>query len=402
MAEFQYRVRNRQGNITKGVIKASSEEEASAMLTEHGLAPIEIRNVKELSLFSRELTIKTVSVRDRAVLSRQLATMISSGIPILQSLRILVAQTENPKLADILREVSYNVEGGDSLSNALDRYPQYFSEFYVSMVRSGEQSGRVSEALERLADTEERNSNTLSKVRGAFIYPIFVIASMLILGILMVAFVVPQLLTLFKESDVKLPFATQVLVFVANAINNYWWFILIFLALAAYLIYAYLRTTEGRYNLHSLLLRLPVAGNLLKKLYLAQFSGAMEVLVKSEIPVVQALLVARDIMGNKIFRQIVDETAEEVKNGSTISASFERYPEIPIMVSQMISVGERSGELAKSFGSVNRFYQGEVNNAVENISQLIEPVIIVILGIGVAGMIVAVLMPIYQLVNVIQ
>jgi len=402
MTDFQYRVRNRQGNVSKGIIKANSEEEATSMLAQHGLVPIELRDTKDVSFFKRELTVKNVSVRDRAILSRQLATMISSGIPILQSLRILVSQTESSKLAEILREVSYDIEGGESLSNALEKYPRQFSEFYVSMVRSGEQSGRISESLERLADNEERNYALISKVRGAFVYPVFVVVVMLVMGILMVVFVVPQLATLFEQSEAELPLITRMLMGFAGVVTGYWWFIIIFVALAAYMIVYYVRTTEGRYNLHALFLRIPVAGRLLQKLYLAQFTGAMEVLVKSEIPVVQALLVARDIMGNKIYRQIVDETAEEVKNGATISSSFEKYPEIPMMVSQMISVGERSGELSKSLGSINRFYQREVNDAVENMAQLIEPLVITILGVGVAVMIVAILMPIYQLVNIIQ
>lgn len=402
MPEYHYRVRNRLGNVTKGIIKASSEEEASTMLSEHGLIPIEIRDMKDVSFFTKELTVQRIKVRDRAVMSRQLATMISSGIPVLQALRILTVQTENPKLSDILRDVSYEVEGGESLSNALDKHQQHFSEFYVSMVRSGEQSGRISESLERLADSEERNYATISKVRGALIYPAFVIAAMIVMGILMFMFVIPQLLNLFENSEAEIPLLTKVVIAIANFLNSYWWFILIFLAIAAYLISKYVRTEEGRYNLHALFLRLPIVGRLLRKMYLAQFTGAMEVLVKSEIPVVQALFIARDIMGNKIYRQIVNETAQEVKNGGTISGSFEKYPEIPIMVSQMISVGEKSGELAKSFSSVNRFFQAEVNEAVQNMSQLVEPVVISILGVGVAIMIFAVLMPIYQLVNVIQ
>ncbi|MDO8512709.1 MAG: type II secretion system F family protein [bacterium] len=402
MADYQYRVRNRQGNISRGVIKASSEEEAVEMLGQHGLVPIEIRDSKDTSFFSKELTLKNVSVRDRAIFSRQLATMISSGIPILQALRILVSQTENSKLADILREATYDIEGGESLSNALEKYPHQFSEFFISMVRSGEQSGRVAEALERLADNEERNYSLISKVRGALIYPAFVISAMLVMGLLMVVFVIPQLTGLFDQSDVELPFITKVLMGSSTVIGTYWWFILLFIIVAGVLISFYVRTTEGRYNMHAIMLRLPIAGRLLQKMYLAQFTGAMEVLVKSEIPVVQALMVARDIMGNKIYRQIIDETAEEVKNGSTISSAFEKYPEIPMMVSQMISVGERSGELGKSLSSVNRFYQREVNDAVQNITQLIEPVVIVVLGVGVAVMIMAVLMPIYQLVNVIQ
>jgi len=402
MADYQYRVRNRRGDVSRGVIKASSEEEASQMLAQHGFVPIEIRDAKDTSIFNREFTIKNVGVRDRAILSRQLATMIASGIPILQALRIMISQTENSKLADVLRDASYDIEGGDSLSNALEKHPRQFSEFYVSMVRSGEQSGRVAEALERLADSEERNYSLISKVKGALIYPAFVIVAMLIMGLLMVVFVIPQLTGFFDQSGVELPLVTRILIGTSAVVAGYWWFILLFIVVAVVLITFYVRTTEGRYNLHAVILKIPVAGRILQKMYLAQFTGAMEVLVESEIPVVQALMISRDIMGNRIYRQIVDETVEEVKNGSTISATFEKYPEIPMMVSQMISVGERSGELGKALNSVNRFYQREVNDAVQNMAQLIEPIVIVVLGIGVAVMIVAVLMPIYQLVSVIQ
>jgi type II secretory pathway component PulF len=242
----------------------------------------------------------------------------------------------------------------------------------------------------------------ISKVKGALIYPAFVIVAMLIMGLLMVVFVIPQLTGFFDQSGVELPLVTRILIGTSAVVAGYWWFILLFIVVAVVLITFYVRTTEGRYNLHAVILKIPVAGRILQKMYLAQFTGAMEVLVESEIPVVQALMISRDIMGNRIYRQIVDETVEEVKNGSTISATFEKYPEIPMMVSQMISVGERSGELGKALNSVNRFYQREVNDAVQNMAQLIEPIVIVVLGIGVAVMIVAVLMPIYQLVSVIQ
>jgi type IV pilus assembly protein PilC len=401
MAEFHYRARNRQGKVTKGVIKAATQERASAMLAEHGLIPLEVQDVKELSVFKREFSFRIVRVRDRAIMARQLATMIQAGIPILQALRILVPQTENPHLADIIREVSYDVEGGESLSNALEKFPRVFSEFFISMVRSGEASGRVADTLEQLADHEERDYEIIRKVRGALVYPAFVLTTMIVLSVVMMVFVIPQLIGLFEESGVPLPWTTRVLIAMSLFGASYWWFLLLFFGLAIYLFSSYARTPEGMYTMSAVMLRLPLAGNLLRKISLARFSGALKTLVESEVPVIRALLIARDILGNRVYQAIINQTAEEVKNGSTISAALEKYPEIPLMVSQMISVGERSGKLGGSLEAVHRFYRREVDDTLQNLSQLIEPVVIVLLGIGIAMLLSAVLLPIYRLVEVI-
>lgn len=402
MAEYFYRARTRLGDVTKGTIKAVSSERANEMLMEHGLVPLELKDVKELGIFRRELKFGGVKIRDRAVFSRQLATMIEAGIPILQAIRVLVQQTENARLSDILREVSYEVEGGNSLSNALEKYPRVFSEFFVSMVRSGEASGRVSAALSTLADHEERDAELVRKVRTALIYPTFIIVVMIVLMIIMSAFVLPQLITLFAEANVRLPWTTRVLIAVTTFTQKFWWFILLFVGFAAYLLFAYLKTPEGRYNGSALLLRLPGMGRLLRKLYLARFSGALETLIEAEVPVVRALLISRDVLTNRVYQAIIDRTVEDVKGGSPISTALERYPEIPIMVSEMISVGERSGQLAQAFGAIHRFFRRDVDDALANLTALIEPVVIVLIGIGVAILLSAVLMPIYQLVQVIS
>jgi type IV pilus assembly protein PilC len=294
------------------------------------------------------------------------------------------------------------VEGGDALSNTLEKFPRIFSEFFISMVRSGEASGRVADTLRQLADHEEQDYELLRKVRGALIYPAFVISSMIIIGIVMMLFVIPQLVELFQASDVPLPWTTRILIAVSTFLGTYWWFVLLFLALVAYLTRSYLKTPEGRLAGSALILRLPVFGALLRKLYLSRFASALETLVDSEVPVIRALLISRDILGNRVYQAIIDQAAQEVKNGSSISAALEKYPEIPLMVSQMIGVGERSGQLGKSLGAIHRFYRREVDDALQNMTQLIEPVVIVLLGIGVALLIASVLMPIYQLVQVIS
>lgn len=401
MSEYAYRARTRLGNVTKGTIKATTAERASQMLAEHGLVPLELRDVRELSVWRRQLKFGGVKVRDRAIFARQLATMIEAGIPILQGLRILVQQTENARLADILQEVSYEVEGGGSFSAALEKYPRVFTEFFVSMVRSGEASGRVAASLQTLADHEEADAELIRKVRTAMIYPAFVIGVLFVLMGLVTVFVLPQITTMFQEAKVGLPLPTRVLIGLTTFLRGYWWFLGLFGVLAGYLGTSYMRTPEGRYNVSAAVLHLPLFGRFLRKLYLARFSGALQTLLEAEVPVVRALLIARDVLTNRLYQTIIDQTAEDVKSGSSIAASFERFPEIPIMVSEMVRVGERAGQLGQSFGAIYRFFRRDVDNTIANLTALIEPVVIVVLGIAVAFLLTAVLLPLYGLVQVI-
>lgn len=401
MPEYSYRARTRLGRVTKGTVKAVSPERASEMLATHGLIPLELQDVRELRFWKRELKIGGVRIRDRAIFARELAVMIEAGIPILQALRILAQQTESARLADILRNASYEVEGGSSLSNALEKYPKAFSEFFINMVRAGEASGQVSHSLHALAEHEERDAELLRKVRSALLYPSFVLTTMVIIMIVMATFVMPQLAELFKESNVPLPLLTRILLAVTSFVQAYWWFVLAFLGVAGYFIASYLKTPEGQYNVSTLVLRMPLFGGLARKLYLARFSGALQTLLDAEVPVVRALLIGRDVLTNRVYQQIIERTAEEVKNGGTISQALERYPDVPMMVSAIVSVGERSGQLGAAFGNVHRFYRRDVDDALSNLTALVEPVVIVLIGIGVAFLLAAVLMPIYGLVNVI-
>ncbi|TSC72843.1 MAG: hypothetical protein G01um101438_242 [Parcubacteria group bacterium Gr01-1014_38] len=401
MPEYYYRARTRLGHVTKGTVRAATPERASEMLAGHGLAPLELQDVRELRFWKRELKFGGVRIRDRAIFARELATMIEAGIPILQALRILAQQTESVRLADILRNVSYEVEGGSPLSNALEKYPRAFSDFFISMVRSGEASGQVSRSLQALAEHEERDAELIRKVRTALLYPAFVFTVMIVLVLVMANFVMPQLTDLFREANVSLPFMTRLLLGMTFLFQAYWWFVLIFLGIAGTIVFNYLRTPEGRYNASAFVLRLPILSTLLRKLYLARFSGALQTLLEAEVPVVRALLIARDVLANRVYQEIIDRTAEDVKNGSTISQAFERYPDIPLMVSAIVGVGERSGQLGQAFGNIHRFYRRDVDDALGNLTALIEPVVIVVIGVGVAFLLAAVLLPLYGLVQVI-
>ncbi len=402
MPEYSYRARTRLGRVTKGTVKAASPERASEMLAEHGLVPLEIQDVRELAFWKRDIKFGGVRTRDRAIFARELATMIEAGIPILQALRILGQQTDSARLADILRNVSYEVEGGSLLSNALEKYARDFSEFFVSMVRSGEASGQVSKALLSLAEHEERDAELVRKVRTALLYPAFVLVMMVVLVLIMANFVMPQLTQLFEEAHVALPLITRVFLGVTLFLQRFWWFVLLFLGIVVYITMSYLRTQEGKYNASAFVLRLPLLSTLLRKLYLARFSGALQTLLEAEVPVVRALLIARDVIANRVYQNIIERTAEDVKNGSTISQALEKYPDIPMMVSAMIGVGERSGQLGQAFGNVHRLYRRDVDDALSNLTVLIEPIVIVVIGIGVAFLLAAVLLPIYSLIQVVS
>lgn len=402
MPEYVYRARTRSGQVTKGTVTAVTAERASEMLAEHGLVPLEVTDMRELRFWRRDLKLGGVKIRDRAVLARQLATMIDSGIPILQGIRIVAQQTESTKLADIMRSVGHDVEGGSTLSAAFEKYPRVFSEFFVSMVRSGEASGKVAHALEALADHEERDAELVRKVRSALIYPAFIIFAMVLLLLVMANFVMPQLITLFEEANVALPLITRIVLGVTRFLQHFWWFLLLFLIVAGYLLISYLRTPEGQYNGSAFLLRLPLLSRMLRKLYLGRLSGALETLLDAEVPVVRALLIARDVISNRVYQQIIEHTAEAVKNGSSVAAALERYPEIPMMVSAMVSVGERSGQLGLSFGHIHRFFRRDVEEMLSNLTSLIEPVVIVVVGFFVAVILSAVLLPLYGLVQVIS
>lgn len=401
MPEYVYRARTRSGGVTRGKVKAPSAERASTMLAEHGLLALDVTDIKELRFWRRDFSFRRVRARDRAVAARQIGTMVQAGIPILQALRIVVQQTENTKLAGILQSVSYDVEGGSSLSDALAQHSMVFSEFFVSMVRAGEASGKVASTLEALAEHEERDAAVMRKVRSAMVYPAFVVAALFALVIVMMVFVMPQLIEFFREANVPLPLLTRIMIGATNILIGYWWFFLLFLGVALYLVAGYLRTAEGQYNFSAFVLRLPVFNRVLRKLYLARFAGAMQTLLVADVPVVRALLIGRDVLTNLVYQRIIERVAEDVKNGSSIAQALERHPEVPLMVSAMVSVGERSGQLGASFGIVQKFFQRDVDDLLASLTTLLEPALIVAVGLAVGAVILGIMMPMYSLVRVI-
>lgn len=402
MAQFTYRARTAEGALTRGTLRAFSPDRAAALLRSHGLLPVDIQPLAgEGGLLSRNVFGGPLSRKDLILFSRELSSMIQAGVPVLQSLRAMQPQIEKKSFHNVVRDISYGVESGESLSAALSRHPKAFNPFFLGVVRTGEASGRLSQSLEILAGQIEQEYAFLQKIRAALIYPIFVVVVVLMLSFIMLVFVLPQLTTLFSEANVTLPLPTRVLLTVATTLRQFWWLLLISLFALAVVARSYLKTPEGRYALSSASLRLPLIRQLLRKVYLARLTSILQTLFESGVPVLQSLALARDAMGNQVYRRILSHTATAVRDGASLSSVWQHEPFIPPLLTTMVGVGEKSGNVSRAFGEAHRFFQRDVDAILATIAVLIEPLLIVLLGIGVGFIVAAVLLPIYNLVLVL-
>lgn len=357
--------------------------------------------MKKETLASRPFSfLNRVTKKDLVIMSRQLATMLEAGLSIVESLRILVSQTTNPKLKDILVDVTGSVEGGAKLSDALVKYPKAFSKIYVSLVRTGETVGQLDKVLTEIADQEEKDFSLMSEIKGALMYPIFIIGGIIVVGIIAMIFVIPQLLSVLVESGVKeLPLATRILMAVSNFLTAYWWLIILIIVASVFGFRAYIKTSEGRRNVDMLKLKVPVFGKLYKELYVTRIANSLNGLIKGGTPIVRSLNVTSEVVGNVIYQEILLETAQAVEQGRTISSVLAKREEMPVMVSQMIAVGEETGKVADILGRIANFYTNELDATIKGMIKLIEPVVLVIIGVAVFIMVSAVLMPMYNLAS---
>lgn len=401
MAQFTYTAKTADGKEVRGTLRAQSSERASALLQAHGLAPLDVKLTDETSVLNRTVLGGKISTRDLILFTRQVASMIRAGVPILQALQALAKQVDKPVFVKLLRELTYDIEGGESLSGALAKHPTVFSVFFLGVVRTGEASGRLSESLSILADYIEQNYFFVRKVRSALMYPVFVLTSVVIVVVLMFAFVVPQLVSLFEEANVRLPLPTRILIGITNSVNDYWYVIALIVVVLGVIMRSYLKTPEGQYNFSTLLLRIPLVSTLLQKVYLSRLTSLLHTLFSSDVPILESLKLARESLGNKVYQTIMDDTAAAVKDGASISSVWEHEAHIPAMLTVMVGIGERSGEIEKSFKEAHYFFKRDVEEMLDSITVLLEPLLVILLGIGVGIVVAGVLLPIYNLVLVL-
>ncbi len=402
MPTYLYKARTKKGELKKGEITAIDEESAATLLKEHDLTLTELVPAEKATPWEKlSAALQRIKAKDKVVLTRQLATMIKSGLPIVQALKILADQTTNQKLKDILTEITSEVEGGTSLSESMSRFPEAFSKVYIAMIRSGEASGNLDDVLVRLADQMEKDYETTSKIKSALLYPGFIFGALILAGAVMMIFVVPQLEGLFKESGVSLPWTTKLLILVSNILSNDWWLILIALLGVIFLTRSIIQTEEGRKIWDRIKLSLPIIGPILKKIYMSRFARTLGTLTGGGIHILEALEITGEAIGNTIYQQGLQEARDQVENGIALAIPLRANENFPPMVSQMVSVGEQTGKIDEILIKLANFFEGEIDAATKGLTSLIEPILIVIMGAGVGILIASIIMPIYNLAQVI-
>lgn len=402
MPIFAYRARQANGALTRGTLRSANEERAGTLLRAHGLTPISFERIEEESIFHRSLSFRRINTKDRIVFFREAASMILSGVPVLETLKALQNQYKKEKLTKIIREIIYDIEAGESLSIALSKHASTFNQFILGIVHTGEASGKLGESLNTIANQLEEEYSFQRKVRAALMYPIFVLILVVVLVIVMFTFVLPQLVGLFQDANVQLPLPTRILIAITNFLTTYWPVLLTFTIAIGLLFRSWIRTAEGRYTFSSMVLNIPGLRTTIQKIYLARMTSALATLFASDVPVIEALSLTRESIGNRVYQRILDDTVQAIKDGASISYVWGQEPRIPTMLTTMVNVGEKSGEISKSFQQANRFFARDVADVLETITILLEPILIIVLGIGVGIIVGSVLLPIYNLVLVIS
>lgn len=397
---FNYEVLDEKGEKKNGSIDAINVDVAISSLQRRGLVLASIKEVNTSGSFlSGKISIfDRVSGKDIVILSRQLSTLFQAQVSALRVFRLLAGETENSLLRSKLIEIADDLQSGSSISVALSKHPKVFSDFYVSMVKSGEESGKLDEIFEYLASYLDRTYELTSKVRGALIYPAFVVVTFFTVMILMFTMVIPKISSILTEGGTELPVYTTIILGLSNFLVEYGFVILIIIIILAFIAFRFIRTPSGRVFYDNLKLQIPYISTLFRKLYLSRLSDNLSTMLSSGIPIVRTIELTSNIIGNKVYQAILINAVESVKGGKTLSEALsDTGRDIPGIMVQMIKVGEETGEVGPILKTLANFYTREVKTAVDALVSLIEPIMIVLLGGGVAVLLAAVLVPIYNI-----
>jgi type IV pilus assembly protein PilC len=400
MPMFEYTARNTTGQIQKGQLDVASKEDVSAYLRKNRLILVSVREApKQISFSMGAARVKT---RDIVIFTRQFATMINAGLPLVQSLNILAAQTENKTLRDVTRAVVYDVESGNTLADALSKHPKAFSDLYVNMVAAGEAGGILDTILLRLAAFLEKNDALIRKVKGAMVYPGVIITVACAAIAILLIFVIPTFQNMFSSAGLELPLPTRVVIGMSSFLIGYWWAMLLAMGGMVFAIRSYYGTPSGRRQIDGALLRSPVLGDVLRKSAVSRFTRTLGTLVSSGVSILEGLEITAKTAGNTIIHDAVMESRNSIAGGETIAAPLEKSKVFPPMVISMIAVGEQTGGLDEMLTKIADFYDEEVDVAVSALLSLMEPAMIVILGVIVGGMVIAMYLPIFDMMNAVQ
>jgi len=401
---YVYKVRDRSGRLLEGTLEADSTTLVANKLRQMGYVPIAIDR-RETSALQREIRLPgsgRIRLRDVAVFSRQFATMINSGLSLLRSLHILADQTENKALASIVNQVRQDVEKGSSLSQALAKHPKAFSRLYVAMVRAGETGGVLDEVLLRVAATIEKQVELKRKIKSAMTYPVVVFGLVLIIVTAMLLFVVPMFKGLYAELGGTLPLPTRVLIGISSLVGRFFAFVVVLQVAAVWGFKRWIQTDAGRARFDRIKLRIPIFGRLVHKTALTRFARTLSVLLHSGVPILEALEITSETVANTVIADAIRDVQAGVKAGESVARPLATHPVFPPMVVQMMAVGEETGALDEMLTKVGDFYDQEVEATVNALTSLLEPLLIVVMGAAVGSMVVALYMPMFNIIKLIK
>lgn len=399
MKRFVYKARATDGAKQEGKIEARDVTTAVGILRERGLVVVSIHGLNESTGMAQMTQIlDRVKLDDVVAFTRQLATMVSSGLPLSEALSILEIQSK-PSMSRVVGEVLRDVQGGSSIGDALHKHPHVFSGVYVSLVRAGEAAGALDDVLKRLADNLEKEKDFRAKTRGALIYPAIVTVGMLIVTVIMMVFVVPKLAVMYEDFDAELPLTTRILIGMSNIVSSTWYIVFPLLGLGAWGLAYWKKTPMGKMQWDKLMLSMPVFGPLRSQVVLAEATRTMSLLISAGISLVEALEIVQGVIDNQVFGEALDRSMKNVKKGVPFSVTLARQGVFPPLFPNMVAVGEETGKMDEVLEKVSKYFEEEAEHMIKNLTTALEPLIMIVLGVGVGFLVISIIMPIYNLTN---
>ncbi len=399
---FKYKAVDEQGINKEGEIDAPNKDIAISGLQHRGLVILSIKGGKESKSLLKMSFFEKIPQKDIVILSKQIATLFEAQVSALKVFTMLAASAKSDLMRFVLTNVTDDLQAGLSISQALAKHPDVFSQFYVNMVKAGEETGKLNETFNYLADYLDRQYALTSKTKNALIYPLFVVITFFVVMILMFVIVIPKLSAIITESGTEPPVFTKIVIATSQFFVSYGFIIVIFVVLLGIWLWQLSTSQKGKEYLDKLFLSLPGFGNLFQKLYLSRIADNMDTMLTSGITIVRAIDITSEVVGSHVYKQILKDSMESVKSGLALSAAFEKHPEIPVIMIQMVKVGEESGKLGEILKTLGDFYKREVDAAVDTLVGLIEPIMIVVLGLGVGILLTSILLPIYNMAGSIS
>lgn len=397
MPKFSYRAKDIQGVDHTGVIETVDQHQAARLMSRKGLIVISVNQIKENNNTIIKRFINKVSFSDLVVSTRQLSTMIESGLVLSEALDILKEQQQNKYFKDVLDEVSQDVKSGLEFSVALKKHPDVFPELYSNLIHAGESSGKLDTVLAQMAINLEKNREFRSKVQGALIYPLIILITMSVVMTVMVVFVIPKLTSLYTQSNIDLPLPTKILIAVSSFATNFWWLIIILVTIGVISFNKWVKTPSGKYRFDELLLKIPVIKRVVEGISLAEFTRTFGLLTTAGIPILDALNIVSDIIGNAVYRKALQDSLTGVERGLSLSKELENTGVFPSIIPAMYRVGEETGKVDQVSFKLAEYFEQESDQLVKNLTVIMEPLVLVLLGVGVAFLVLSIILPIYKL-----